>query len=414
MPRFEYVARDSQGNASAGELEANDEVELRRLLRGSQLYLIRAKGSGISTQTKSARTAGRKSLFEGRPSLRDQVIVFRQLSTMFRAGLVMSEALEIVSKQTQNRLLREALEDIRGQVVEGVSLSGAMRHYPHIFIPLVVSLAEAGETAGTLEYTLEVAAAQLDREAELRQKVKTATVYPKIVIVACIGTIATMLLLVVPVFATVYKSFGSKLPWATLALLSLSDFVVHTWWLFILIGFGFWWFYKQYIKTANGRRNVDILALKIPVLGQVLRKIAIARFVATLAGALRGGVPVLISLGISANTAGNTLIRDAVMTVAQRVRDGANIGRELERTGQFPLMVSRMVDAGESTGEIDKMLEEINRFYESDIEAATEALTRLVEPVMTIAVGTIVLLVLLALYQPIFMLGDAILGKKNP
>ncbi|MBS1708384.1 MAG: type II secretion system F family protein [Armatimonadetes bacterium] len=410
MPQYDYIARDRDGNAAAGKLEAADERDLRKALRSSDLFLIKAKGHG----EEAAKTArGRQGLFEGKPNLRDQVIVLRQLSTLFRAGLVMSEAMEIVAGQTNNRLLRAALEDMRSQVIEGVSLSNAMRRYPTVFIPLVVSLAEAGETAGTLDYTLELAASQLDREAVLRQKVKAATLYPKIVVAACVGTVALMLILVVPTFASVYTSLHATLPWATLTLIAISDFVLHSWWLALLICLGLWWAYREYAKTANGRKNLDIIALKIPVLGEVLRKIAIARFVQTLGGALRGGVPVLISLGISAGTSGNTVIRDAVTTVAQRVRDGAQMGRELEKTGQFPLMVSRMVAAGESSGEIDKMLDEINRFYERDIEAATEALTRLVEPVMTVAVGSIVLLVLLALYMPIFSLGKAFQASEK-
>jgi type IV pilus assembly protein PilC len=415
MAKFKYVARDREGNAASGVIEASDHDDVRRILRMNDLFLTHVKGAGSKTATHTAKKAEvptQPSIFDAKPSLQDLVIAMRQLSTLIRSGMPMGETLEIVGAQSNKPRLQIALHEMQILVIEGQSLSTGMRKFPDIFTPLVLALTEAGEVAGTLDQTLEVAARQLEREATLRRKVKSATLYPKIVIAACVGTIAVMLTVVVPVFADVYHSFKSDLPAATLLLMSVSDFVLHWWWFVILMMVGLFYAFRYYGKTPAGRRRLDIIALKVPVLGPLFRKIAISRFVQTLSGAMAGGVPVLRSLGIAGQTANNTLIRDAVNQVALRVRDGSSIGIELGRTGEFPVMVSRMIEAGEAGGQIDKMLDEINTFYEQDIETATDRLTRIIEPMMTVVVGSIVLLVLLALYMPIFNLGKAFRGAK--
>lgn len=338
MQNFKYVARDRAGKASAGTIQAADEVELRRILRSNDLYLTRARGSGGAVTEGKPRAGA----FEAKPTLQDMVIATRQLGTTVRAGLPIIEALGIVGSQSNKPALRQAFADVEQGVKEGQFLSAGMRKHPKLFNRLVVSLVEAGEVAGTLDHTLEVAAEQLDREDNLRRKVKAATMYPKMVVFACMGTIAGMLLFVVPVFANVYGGLHAKLPAPTLLLIAISNLVVHLWWLAaVLIGV-LTVAFKRWAATEKGQRKVDTLVLKIPVLGDLLRKIAIARFVQTLAGSMRGGVPVLASLAISANTAGNAVVREAVEAAADAVRDGAAIAPELERTGQFPVLVTRI------------------------------------------------------------------------
>lgn len=410
MPNYKYTARDRRGNMTAGSIVAADEAELRRILRTNDLYLTKFKGgSGGAEEKKGAAKPG---MFEPKVTLQDMVIATRQLGTTVRAGLPLMVALSIVGSQTNKPSLKNAFKDLEQGVSDGEFLSAGMRKHPKLFNRLVISLVEAGEVTGTLEETLDVAANQLDREDHLRRKVKAAMLYPKLVVAACIATIAGMLLLVVPVFSKVYTSLHADLPGPTVMLMALSDKATHYWWLAALIGAGISYLFKKYRETPTGQRRLDILVLKIPVLGDLLRKVAIARFVQTLSGSLHGGVPILQSLQISANTAGNTVIRDSVLSAAQNIRDGATIADELEKTQQFPMMVTRMIAAGEATGNIDTMLDEINRFYDRDIEYAVDKLTRMIEPLMTALVGTIVLFVLLALYMPIFTLGNAFLGKK--
>lgn len=409
MPTFKYVARDLAGKSNAGTIQASDEADLRRILRANDLFLVRCKGSGFTQEKEESKKA---SLFEPKTTLQDMVIATRQLGTTVRAGLPLMVALNIVGSQTNKKELKGAFADLEQAVSDGQFLSAGMRRYPKLFNRLVISLVEAGEVAGTLDHTLEVAAEQLDREDNLRRRVKSALLYPKMVVLACIGTIAGMLLLVVPVFANVYSGLHAQLPGPTLLLIALSRICVKFWYLAPPIVFGLMFAFRKYRETEAGARRLDIMVLKIPVLGSLLRKIAIARFVQTLSGALRGGVPVLRALAISANTAGNVVIREAVTEVAQSVRDGSPIAEELEKTGHFPMLVTRMIAAGEATGNIDQMLDEINRFFERDVEYAVDKLTRMIEPLMTVLVGSIVLMVLLALYMPIFSLGNAFFGKK--
>ncbi len=412
MPKYKYVARDAGGKSSAGLIEAADEAELRRILRQNGLFLTQIKGTdrGKDAEGTTVEKAP-QGLFDAKPSIQDMVIATRQLSTMMRSGLPMMEGLALVGAQTTKPILRFVFRELEKAVSSGQSLSVAMAQYPKVFNKLLIAFVESGEATGNLDGTLEAAALQLNREDNLKRKVKAATTYPKIVVGACIGTIALMLLLVVPVFAQVYKQLKQELPLPTRMLIMISDIGVRYGWLLLIpIGLGVYG-YKRYADTEGGKRRLDIISLKIPVLGVVFRKIAIARFVQTLSSALGSGVPILQALTIASNTAGNMVIRDAVSDASNKIRDGASIAIELERTGEFPMMVTRMLAAGESSGNLDVMLEEVNSYYERDVEYAVEALTRMIEPLMTILVGGIVLLILLALYMPVFSLGKALNAK---
>jgi len=303
--------------------------------------------------------------------------------------------------------LKSAFADIEKSVSGGESLSVGLSRYPKLFNKLIVAFVESGEATGNLAETLESCAIQLDREDNLKRKVKAATTYPKIVVAACLGTIVVMLLVVVPVFSQVYGQMHSELPAPTRLLITVSDVGVRYGWLLFLLFGAASYGYKRYGETPTGKHNLDKLSLRLPVLGPLFRKIAIARFVQTLSSGLASGVPVLQALTIAGNMAGNTVIQNAVNDATIKIREGAAIAPELEKTQQFPQMVVRMMAAGESSGSLDMMLDEINRFYERDVEYAVDKLTRMIEPIMTMLVGSIVLVILLALYMPVFNLGAA-------
>ncbi len=415
MPAFQYTARDLKGRSVEGSLAAGDEVDLRNILRGNDLFLTSTKGGGTlatASSTSSGATSAAKRAPAGKPSLQDMVIAIRQMATMIRAGMPMMQALEVLGSQATRPVLQFVFYDLQVSIGSGQSLASSMRQFPDVFNPLILALVDAGETAGTLDATLEVAAAQLDREAVLKMKVKAAMLYPQLVVYACFGTIAAMMLLVVPVYVNIYQQLHAKLPAATQILVTASGIFVHGWWLMLLVALGCRFGFKKYRGTAEGGKQIDTIALKLPVIGPILRKIAIARFVQTLSGAFKGGIPVLNSLTISANTANNAVIKNAVVVCAQNVRDGSRISHELELSGEFPIMVTRMMAAGEASGNIELMLDEINRFYERDVEFAVDRLARMIEPAMTLLVGGIVLLVLLGLYSPIFNLGKAFKESK--
>ncbi|MGI8922514.1 MAG: type II secretion system F family protein [Fimbriimonadales bacterium] len=403
MPTFQYSARDREGNLQSGLLAAEDAVELREVLRNKDLFLTKSELRRGKLTDATQVTGG--GLFGMRKvKLGDMVVMSRQLATLVRSGLTIIEALSAVAAQTENSTLVEALNMVRLDVLTGSSLGGSMRKHPKVFNEIYVSLVEAGEAAGTLDQTLELAATQFDQEAELREQIRSAMTYPIVVVVAAVGVVAFMLVFVVPAFAKVYQQFRAELPAITRMLIALSDLILHRVWIVFLTVIVLSLVIKKYISTEGGQRKYDELKLKLPLLGKLIRKISIARFAQTWAGATKGGMPILQALQISANTSGNVVIRDSVAQVATFVKEGATLADPLAATGQFPPMVTRMIAAGESSGDLDLMLEELARFYRRDIDYQVKKLTRLMEPIMTVLVGAIVLFVLLALYMPIFTL----------
>jgi type IV pilus assembly protein PilC len=407
MPTFQYSARDRDGNLQSGSMSAEDVADLRRILRNKDLFLTRHVVRSGKTAMESAESSGAVGMTR-KVKLGDMVVMSRQLATLVRSGLPVIEALTAVSSQTENPALRAALDQVRLDVLTGASLAGALKKHPTIFSDIYVSLVEAGEAAGTLDQTLEVAATQFDREAELREQVKSAVAYPILVVIAAILVVTFMLLFVVPAFANVYKQFKAPLPPITRTMIALSNAVLHYSWAVALGVILLIWGVRKYVASPGGRYTWDRIKLKMPLLGKLNRKISIARFTQTWAGATRGGIPILQALQVSANTSGNVVIRDSIMQVAGFVKEGATLAEPLADTGQFPPMVTRMIAAGESSGNLDEMLEEVTKFYQRDIEYTVRKLTRLMEPLMTALVGAIVLFVLLSLYMPIFNLTQVI------
>ncbi len=404
MPTFQYVARDRAGHAISGVIDAKDLPEARQTLRNKELFL---------TQVCEEANRGWKLNWGGivrkrKVKLRDMVVASRQLATLIKAGISLVECLHSVASQTQNPILVKALDEVRLDLLTGSTLTQALRKHPKVFSETYIALAQAGETGGILEDTLELAADQFDKEASLRAKVKSAFVYPTIVMVAAVLVVIFMLVFIVPVFANVYSQFHAQLPAVTLALVALSFVILHYWWLVGLGAVGLFLLLRRYIATPIGRKQYDRLKLRIPLLGELNRKIAVSRFTQTFGGAVKAGVPILRGLSISAQTCGNVIVSEAVMKVAGFVQEGATLSGPLEQSGEFPALVTRMIAAGENSGNLDAMLEEITHFYHRDIEYTVENLTKLMEPAMTIVVGGIVLFILLALYMPIFNLGNVI------
>ncbi len=403
MPTFSYTARDRDGNASTGTTAAATLGELRESLRARDLYLTRASQVG-----DAARDAPAQRARVGRITLTDLVVMSRQFAVLVRSGIPIVDALHGVAAQTENRPLVTVLQAVRLDVLGGATLSEAMSRHPRVFSDLYVALAQAGEAGGALDQTLDTAADQLERESDLREKVKGAMVYPAIVVAAAVGVIAFMLLFIVPVFKNVYTQFHAELPLATRALVVVSSVVVAYGWIVLLVVAGLALWLRHYVLTPEGRARYDRFRLSVPFVGRLARKIAIARFARTLAGMMRGGVPILRALQVSANTSGNTVLIEAVFKVAQAVKEGSSLAGPLTQTGEFPPLVTQMIAAGEQSGNLDEMLEHITRFYDRDIELMVNKLTRMLEPIMTVGVGGMVLAILLALYMPVFNLANVV------
>jgi type IV pilus assembly protein PilC len=396
MASFTYTARTRTGVQQQGVIEARHVAEARESLRGKDLFV-----TDIQEKAGQAQAAKKK---HKKVKLGDMVVMSRQLATLVRAGLSIIECLHTVASQSESPALADALYQVRMDVLTGSTLADAMKRHPKVFNEKYIALVQAGETGGVLDQTLEVAAEQFDKEADLREKVKAAFVYPMVVMISSIAVVVFMLVFIVPVFANVYKQFNADLPPITQLLVTMS-FVILNYWYMVVAGIvAMVFLFKKWHATPRGRRTVDAIMLKLPLLGKLNRKIAVARFTQTFAGAIHAGVPILRALTISAQTSGNILIMEAIQKVTTMVKDGATLAAPLEATGQFQPLVVKMIAAGETSGNLDEMLDEVTKFFNRDIEYTVGKLTRIMEPLMTVAVGGIVLFVLLALYMPVFNL----------
>lgn len=403
MPTYEYTARDREGNTSSGIVIAENEAQLRQSLRIRELFVT---NYAVRSDKQVTQSSG---MFRPRTvRLTDMVVMSRQMATLVKAGISIVEVLDAVATQTESPVLAEALWDVRKDVVAGDSLAVAMRKRPKVFSDLYCSLVEAGEVGGMLEHTLEVAAQQFDKQQTLREQVRSALAYPILVVFASVFVVTFMLIFIVPIFAKIYRQFNADLPAITQLLVTISDIVLHYWYLLGLAIAGLVLACRQYNQTDQGRLFFDTLKLKIPMLGKLLHKIAVAQFANTWAGTTKGGIPILSALQVSARTASNVVVRDAVLKVAEDVQRGASLATSLEEKGQFPTLVTRMVASGERSGNLDEMLEELTHFYERDIEYSVQRMTRMMEPALTVVVGGIVLFVLLALYMPVWSLAKVI------
>ena len=383
-----------------GVVDARHVTEARDLLRAKDLFVVEIQEK---TDVQAGRQKRRKKV-----KLGDMVVMSRQLATLVRAGLSIIECLHIVAAQTDNPTFKDALNDVRLAVLTGSTLADSLRRHPKVFNEKYIALVQAGETGGVLDQTLEIAAVQFDQEADLREKVKAAFVYPMVVMFASIAVVIFMLVFIVPVFANVYTQFGAQLPPVTQLLVTMSFVIVHYWWLVLLVTFFGVKGVKKFHATPKGRRLFDQIQLKLPLLGILNRKIAVSRFTQTFAGSVQAGVPILRALAISAQTSGNVIIMEAINKVTVMVKDGSTLTAPLEASGQFPPLVVRMISAGEQSGNLEEMLSEITKFYTRDIEYTVGRLTRIMEPAMTVVVGGIVLFVLLALYMPVFNLTNVV------
>jgi Type II secretory pathway, component PulF len=402
MPRYMYLARDRTGKQVAGSVSGQDERGVREQLRRKDLFVT------ALTVQKQASSRSNGAFRKKKVSLNDMVVMSRQLATLVKAGLPLVESLGALVNQTQNPTLKATLTEIRSDVLAGATFSGSLSKHPAIFSELYQSLAQAGETAGALDDTLQTAAEQLDKEQELREKVKAAFVYPAAVVITAVGVVTFLLTFVVPVFANVYDQFHAKLPPPTLLLVSVSKFIRGYWYIAALGTFGLLKLFKWWKNTDGGRLRCDKIKLKIPLLGPLNRKIAISRMTRTFSAMVQAGVPILSGLQTSARVTGNMVFMNVINDAVAKVNEGVRLSLPLEQSGEFPNMVTHMIAAGEESGNLDEMLKQITTFYDRDIEYAVQRLTRMLEPLLTVVLGLIVGFVLLALYMPIFNLSKVI------
>jgi type IV pilus assembly protein PilC len=401
---FEYKVRDAAGKIKTGKLDAETQSQVATKLKsmGYAPVSITQSNAGLSKEL-TLPGFGKKKV-----TLKDLAVFSRQFATMINAGLSLLRALNILTEQTENKELTRVLAEVRNDIETGNSLSSGMAKHPEVFPPLMVNMCKAGEVGGFLDQVMLQIATNYEAETRLRGKVKSAMTYPVVVFCIAILAVIGMLLFIVPVFVGLFKTLGGTLPLPTQILVSLSaGLKVGIIPLIILtfIGMSVW---KKYKRTEQVRNVVDPLKLKLPVFGELFRKIALTRFARNLGTMMASGVPILQSLDIVAETTGNVVLERATRAVQESVRTGESLAKPLLDHPVFPPMVVQMMAVGEDTGALDTMLHKIAEFYDQEVEATTESLTALIEPLMIAFLGGIVGSMIVALYMPIFKIFDLI------
>ena len=402
---FTYQVRDKQGKMVSGELEADNQAAVADRLRSMGYAPISIEQKKDSALQKELTIPG----FGPKVKLKDLAVFSRQFATMINSGLSLLRALHILQEQTENDRLAEILGEVAEDVESGRSLSAAMADHEE-FPSLYIALVRAGEAAGMLDQVLMQVAANLEKDVALRQKIKSAMTYPVIVFIMAIFLTGVMLVFIVPTFAGLFESLGGELPAPTQLLVSASNFLASIVGILtvIVLPIVLWQAFKAYRKTEAGRFQLDKLKLKLPVFGELFRKIAITRFARNLGILLRAGVPILQALEITAETVNNGVIGNAVKDVQESVQQGESMNRPLSEHDVFPPMVVQMIAVGEETGAVDTMLDKVADFYDREVEATTEQLTALMEPIMIGVLGGIVGGMVIALYMPIFQIMEQI------
>jgi type IV pilus assembly protein PilC len=401
MPVFIWKGKNSYGDKRSGQYECNDEAAVNA-------YLKKLRITPTSIKAKPKDMLGNIAFFQPKVTGRDVVIFTRQLSTMIDAGLPLVQSLEILANQQANPTFKRVLREIKADVETGTTFAEAMKRHPQVFDTLFCNMIEAGEIGGILDTILGRLATFMEKSMTLKKKVKGAFTYP--VICLCIATVilGVILIFVVPTFEKMFADFGAALPVPTQIVVAMSRFVQTK--IIYMIGFGVAasFAFKKYYKTDAGNRRIDALSLKAPVFGDLLLKVAVAKFTRTLGTMMQSGVPILDALKVVGRTAGNRVIETAVFRVAESISEGRSIAEPLEETGVFPNMVVQMISVGEATGALDAMLSKIADFYDEEVDQAVENLTAMIEPFMMVFLGGMVGGLVVAMYLPIFQMGNVV------
>jgi type IV pilus assembly protein PilC len=393
MPYFNYTIRDANGQTRSGKVEAPNAEELRKRLQAEGLQVLE-----VTEDRKAPRVPAGGY---GRVKLSDLAIFSRQFSTMLDAGVSLIRCLDVLQAQTNNARLRKILMDLSARVESGESLSRSMARHPKAFSQLIIGLIRAGEVGGVLEESLQRIAGFLEKDVELRRKIRSALTYPVIVLLAAVGIVIFLVSWLVPQFASLFKELGIKeMPAPTQFLIDLSALFTQRWYVVIIAVVAILIAYKLFVSTRVGRRVADRVKLRVPVFGPLHHKIVMARFSRTMGTLLASGVPILQAMETVAGVVGNSVVSDAVIESRARIREGEKIADPLQRSKMFPPMVVHMVSVGEESGSLDHMLNKIADFYENEVEMTIASLTAAIEPVMIVLLGFIVGFIVISMFLP--------------
>lgn len=397
MPTYKYKTTIN-GKTTSGEIEAEDEQGALSKLKQKSI-----KVTSVKKKSESTFFSNKKPITE-----RDIVIFTRQFSTMVDAGLPLVQCLEILGKQSDNPAFGEIILKIKSDIEAGNNLSDAMRKHPKVFSSLYANLVEAGEAGGILDTILSRLAAYIEKALALKKKVKAAMVYPGAIITVAVTVVAFLMIFVIPTFAEMFSGGGAELPGPTAIVMETSNFFRNQWY-FILGGpVAFFFIFKKVYATERGNIEIDRFALKLPIFGMLIRKVSTAKFSRTLGTLLSSGVPLIEGMDICARTAGNKIVEIAILNAIEAIKEGETIAAPLARENVFPPMVIQMIDVGESAGALDIMLSKIADFYDEEVDTAVDGLTALLEPMLMVFLGIVVGFIVVAMYLPIFKMGETV------
>lgn len=405
MLQFKYAAKDKTGRSITGISEAIDERSLAEMLRNQGLFVI-----SIQPEKRKGETVSFLAKFRSKVKLTELVLFSRQMATMIDSGIPLVQALEILSEQIENKVFKQIVMEVKKDVTAGASFYEALGKHPRAFSPLFVNMVKAGESSGALDDIMDRLALYLEKTDSLIRKVRSAMIYPAVVVFMAISITLIMMIKVVPVFKTIFSDFGSELPLPTKILVMISDFLIHSFWVWslgLIVGV---FALQNFIRTERGTVIFDHFKLKMPLFGIIMRKVAVSKFSRTLSTLIKSGVPILSALEIVSKTSGNKVIEAAVDKVRASIREGENITNPLMRSRVFPPLVVRMISVGEQTGELEKMLNKIADFYDDQVDAAVSGITSIIEPLVIAFLGLVVGGIVICMFLPIFRMATIIKG----
>jgi len=401
---FRYVAKNASGKKISGVIEAENKKAAIDLLRKKDLTIILLE----EASTGPSLLKGGKISFLKKVSVDDLVVFSRQLATMVEAGIPLVNVLDMLGEQMEKPFFKEVILKIRDDIEAGASFSEAISKQKRVFSTLFINMVKAGETSGTLDEILDRVATYMEKMSNLQKKIRSALIYPAVVMTMAIAVTLVLIIKVIPVFKEIYSGFGAALPTPTQILIDVSD-AVRRYFIIVVGLLGLMVFaLSRLAKTDKGRYFFDKLKLKVPIFGPLIRKVAISKFTRTFSTLIKSGVPILASLDIVGKTSGNMVVEKAVEDVKTNVRDGENIAEPLARSGIFPPMVVRMVSVGEKSGELEKMLTKVSEFYDAQVDTAVSGLTSMIEPLIIAFLGVIIGTIVICMFLPIFRISEIV------
>jgi type IV pilus assembly protein PilC len=395
MATFTFKAMDLAGVPASGEVEAESKQAVADQLKARGLVVV-----DIANKYKSREL--NLAMFD-RVKANDLAVASRQLSTMVSSGMSILRAMNVLESQTQSKVLKETFGAVGRDIEAGLLLSDALERHPKVFSPLYVAMARAGESGGLLEESLLRVADQLEKDAALKRQIRAAMIYPSLVITFAVGVMLALIAFLIPVFQNVFKQFGGQLPALTQFMVGCSKLLRHQWYVLVIVVAAFLFSFRWFRKSDWGRPHWDAFKLRVPMkIGDVVQKVALARWSRTLSSLVAAGVPIMQAIDITGKTSGNLVVEKAMDDVIVAVKNGGRLSDPLRASPVFPVMVSHMVGVGEETGALDSMLAKVADFYESEVETAVKTLTSIMEPVMIVTVGAIVGVIVVSMYLPLF------------